>query len=97
LRAACPASEVELAFLESMAPTLPETLARLDSMGVVRVTVVPLFLSQGGHLKDDLPRLLSDARRASPTMEIRVAAALGDAEALTDAIADWALDQHKAF
>ena len=57
-------------------------------------TVVPLFLAQGGHLKEDLPRLLDDIRSHHPVLRIDVTSAIGDSEDLTNAIADWAFAQH---
>ncbi|HWQ37025.1 MAG TPA: CbiX/SirB N-terminal domain-containing protein [Burkholderiales bacterium] len=95
LRAACPEAAVELAFLESLQPGLADAAARLADAGVSHMTVVPLFLAQGGHLKEDLPRLVARIRQTHPAVRIRVTAAIGDSEALTDAIADWALAQHR--
>jgi sirohydrochlorin cobaltochelatase len=94
LRAAQPALRVELAFLELMEPGLARAVATLAGEGIGRITLVPLFLAQGGHLKEDLPRLLDDIRKQHPAVRIDVTAAIGDAERLTSAIADWALSEH---
>ena len=94
LRGRSPDTIVELAFLELMPPSLPDVAAQLVARGIGHITVVPLFLAQGGHLKEDLPRLLADLRRAHPGLQIETSPAIGDSEALTDAIADWALRQH---
>ena len=94
LRAAQPALRVELAFLELMEPGLAQAVATLAGEGIGRITLVPLFLAQGGHLKEDLPGLLDGVRRQHPTVRIDVTAAIGDAESLTNAIADWALSEH---
>ena len=85
---------VELAFLELMEPTLESAVAGLATEDIGRITVVPLFLAQGGHLKEDLPRLLDDIRKHYPALRIDVTTAIGDSEDLTNAIADWAFDQH---
>jgi sirohydrochlorin cobaltochelatase len=94
LRHKQPGTRVELAFLEMMQPTLESAIAGLAAEGIGRITVVPLFLAQGGHLKEDLPRLLDDIRRYHPALQIDVTAAIGDSEDLTNAIADWAFAQH---
>jgi sirohydrochlorin cobaltochelatase len=94
LRAAEPDVPVELAFLELMQPSLPEAVARLARGAIWRITVVPLFLAQGGHLKEDLPRLVEAIREKHPGIAIHVTSAIGDSETLTDAIADWARAQH---
>jgi sirohydrochlorin cobaltochelatase len=89
-----PETHLELAFLEMMRPSLTEAMAALAEGGFVHVTVVPLFLAQGGHLKEDLPRLLDDIRRHYPSLRMDVTQAIGDSEELTNAIADWAFAQH---
>jgi sirohydrochlorin cobaltochelatase len=89
-----PGTRVELAFLEMMQPTLESAIAGLAAEGIGRITVVPLFLAQGGHLKEDLPRMLGDIRSNHPALRIDVTSAIGDSEDLTNAIADWAFAQH---
>ncbi|MER2555357.1 MAG: CbiX/SirB N-terminal domain-containing protein [Thauera sp.] len=85
------APRVALAFLEFMAPTLPEAIATLVAEGARRVAVVPIFLAQGGHLKRDLPVLLDEARAAHPGCEITLATAAGEADPVVGAMADYAL------
>ena len=94
LRESSPNLPVQLAFLELMQPALADAVARMAADGITRITLVPLFLAQGGHLKEDLPRLLDDIRRSHPGVTIDVSQAIGDSEVLTAAIADWALAQH---
>lgn len=89
-----PRIRIELAFLELMQPTLDFAIAGLAAEGIGHITVVPLFLAQGGHLKQDLPRLLDDIRRDHPALRIDVTAAIGDSEDLINAIADWVFEQH---
>jgi len=97
LREGRPNMRVQLAFLELMQPALADAVAGMAAAGVTRITLVPLFLAQGGHLKVDLPRLLEEIRRSHPGVKIDVTQAIGDSEVLTSAIADWALAQHLSF
>jgi sirohydrochlorin cobaltochelatase len=97
LREARPNLPVQLAFLELMQPALADAVAGMAADGITRITLVPLFLAQGGHLKEDLPRLLDDVRRRYPGVTIDVTQAIGDSEVLTATIADWALAQHLSF
>src|SRR5262245_29985250 len=53
---------VELAFLELMSPALEDCVDQLAASGHRRITVAPLFLATGGHLKNDLPRLIDAVR-----------------------------------
>ena len=94
IRTARPGLRVELAFLELMSPGLPEAVDALAADGIRQVTIVPLFLAQGGHLRQDLPRLLDTVRGRQPRLRFELTSAIGDSPALTDAIADWALAQH---
>jgi sirohydrochlorin cobaltochelatase len=94
IREARPGLRVELAFLELMSPALGEAVAILAQAGIRRITLVPLFLAQGGHLKEDLPRLLDAIRRDNPGVRIESTSAIGDAPELEAAIADWALSRH---
>jgi sirohydrochlorin cobaltochelatase len=94
LRQRQPGIRVEVAFLEMMQPTLESAIAGLAAENIGHITVVPLFLAQGGHLKEDLPRLLDDIGRHHPALRIDVTAAIGDSEDLTNAIADWVFAQH---
>jgi len=94
LRDARPGLPVQLAFLELMQPALADVVAGLAAGGVTRITLVPLFLAQGGHLKKDLPRLLDEIRSSHPGVSIDVTQAIGESERLTAAIADWVLDRH---
>jgi sirohydrochlorin cobaltochelatase len=83
---------VELAFLELMEPALAECVARLVKAGHRNITVAPLFLAQGGHLKQDLPRLMKGLSARHPTAEITVLPPIGEVTELLNAIADWLVD-----
>lgn len=80
---------VELAYLGSMPPSLEdaaEVLAREDAK---LITIVPLFLAQGGHIREDLPKIVHDIRGLHPKSEFRVTPALGDAPEMLDAMEAW--------
>jgi sirohydrochlorin ferrochelatase len=80
---------VELAFLELMQPDLPTVAAQQVAAGSRRVTVIPVFLGQGGHVRRDLPQLLEQLRQAHPGVEVRTVAAVGEDEAVLQAIAAY--------
>jgi sirohydrochlorin cobaltochelatase len=89
LAAKRPDLTVELAFLEFMAPSLESTAGRLAAAGHPRISVAPIFIAQGGHLKHDLPQILDAIRTAHPSTTIELLPALGDIESLLDSIAQW--------
>jgi len=90
-RAGVPA---ELAFLEHMQPDLTTAIERLAARGVERVTLVPLFMGRGGHLRRDLPQIVARACEANPGVLVRTTDAVGEVDILLNAITDWVLDEH---
>ncbi|AIO74879.1 CbiX/SirB N-terminal domain-containing protein [Burkholderia multivorans] len=93
LRAAGSAAQVSLAFLELMTPSLDAAVAAQVAAGCTRVTVVPVFFGQGGHVRRDLPQLIDACRAAHPGVEIRCATAVGEDDGVLDAIARYCIDQ----
>ena len=88
--AAHPEAKVSLAFLELMQPDLEQAVGELAAQGIARITLVPLFLAQGGHLKKDLPELLRAIAATYPRVSFRVTPAIGEVAHILGAIADWA-------
>ena len=89
LTASRPECRVELAFLELMAPNLEEAIERLVAEGAVAITVFPLFMAQGGHLKQDLPRILDDIRARHARIPIALEKPIGEVPEVLEAIATW--------
>ena len=92
LRTRLPGRHIELAFLESMPPTFEEAAARIAGAGKVQVIVAPLFLGQGGHLREDIPNRIALACKRHPGLEFRQLPPLGDAPGVLEAIAAWIQD-----
>lgn len=82
---------LELAFLEFMAPDLPEAARRLAARGVTSMQVVPLFFGPGGHLRAELPELVARSMGELPGVRIEVAAAAGEDPRVIAALAHYAL------
>jgi sirohydrochlorin cobaltochelatase len=90
-----PATAVMLAFLEQMQPNLPEAIGMLAGQGIERVTVLPLFMAQGSHLREELPRIVARACEDNPGVLVRTSAPVGEVECLLQALADWAVAEHE--
>ena len=95
IRAQAPDTPVDLAFLELMQPGIQECLTSLAKQGVERVSVVPIFLAAGRHLREDLPALIAPIQSQFPDLEIIVTAPIGDIPEFQAAIATLALAQAK--
>ena len=84
-----PEVRVVLAFLELMSPRLPDVAAALIAEGIVDITLVPVFLGQGGHVLRDLPLMVDELRVAYPQAAIKVVEAAGENEAVLKALSDY--------
>ena len=91
-QARMPAVPVSLAFLELMEPRLPEHVAALAAQGVTEVTIVPVFLGQGGHLLRDLPLMVEQLRADVPQLTITVAGAVGEDPGVLDAMTAYCVN-----
>ncbi len=80
-----------LAFLECMTPSLPEAIDEMVAQGVLQITVIPVFLAVGSHVRQDLPLLLEQARQKYPELCIEASAAIGEQPEIQIAIAQFAL------
>ncbi len=59
----------------------------LRADGVRSLRVVPVFLGMGGHLKEDLPKVVAGIRETYPDMEITVEPPIGEQPEVIAAIA----------
>jgi sirohydrochlorin cobaltochelatase len=93
VRAARGAGPVTLAFLELMQPDLPAAIAEQAGLGCRMITVIPVFLGQGGHVRRDLPAVIERCRSAWPEVEIRCTETVGENAAVLAAIAQFCIDR----
>jgi sirohydrochlorin cobaltochelatase len=91
VRAGRPGLQVELAFLEFMSPNLTEAGQRLVDSGCNDVAVVPLFLGAGGHVRKDLPALLTGLAHTHPRVTWRLQHAIGEIDTVIHAMAEAAM------
>ena len=89
VQASVPERAPMLAFLELMTPDLGSAIAAQVARGFTEVRVVPLFLGQGGHLREDVPVLIERARRDHPGIAISLAKAAGEDDNVIDALAAY--------
>ncbi len=88
-QARMPDVTVTLAFLELMEPRLPEQVAQLVADEVQEITVVPVFLGQGGHVLRDLPLMVDQLRLDYPALAIKVVGAVGEDASVLDAMTNY--------
>ncbi len=86
LKRQLPAVAVALAFLEHGA-SLDEAVAALAAKGAVSIRVVPVFLGQGGHVKEDLPKLVAAVGADHPGQKLVLEKSIGEQQQVVEAIA----------
>ena len=91
LRAIAPGLDVELAYLEHLAPSLRNAIRGLAARGVSSIRVVPLFFGRGGHLREDVPRLIAAIASELPSVAIELMLPAGDDVEVQQALAAFCL------
>ncbi len=95
LQQTLPGTPVIVAFLECMQPTLAEAVAQLATRGTTSLTLIPMFLARGGHLKEDLPKRLERVRQQHPELHFNISPAIGEVDAILHSLADWVYHEHQ--
>jgi sirohydrochlorin ferrochelatase len=83
-----PEANVSYCFLQFAEPGISKALATLDDAGLSDVTVVPFFLYEGIHIREDIPEILAEVAAERPHMRIVLTPVLGIDERLADIVWD---------
>ena len=86
-----PGLPVRCAYLELTEPDLPAAAAELAGLGAREVSIVPLFLGVGRHVREDLPGLADALREAHPDILWRLQPPVSEDAALLDLLASIAI------
>src|SRR5262245_58386992 len=86
-----PDLDVQLAYLEHLPPSLEEAVRGLAQSGVRTIRVVPLFFGRGGHLRDDVPRIVATIGAELPEVTIEVTLPAGDDPAVQRCLASYCI------
>ena len=70
-----------------MQPSLPDCTVALYADGVRSLRVVPVFLGSGGHLKEDLPKIVAEVRAKFADLAITLEPPIGEQPEVISAIA----------
>jgi sirohydrochlorin cobaltochelatase len=82
-----PDAEVRLAYLEQMQPPLAQAIKELVEKNCATIRVVPVFLGQGGHVRNDLPTMVSAIQGAYPHVKFLLEPPIGEQASVIEAIA----------
>lgn len=87
LLASHPGWRVACAYLELQEPDLAAATVQLVASGVSTVTIVPMFLGAGRHVREDLPALVETLRASWPGVHFTLQAPVGEDPRVLDLLA----------
>ena len=90
-----PDAKIETAFLEHMTPTLEDAASGLIGGGATEVSIVPVFIANGGHLREDLPRRVEALSEKHPGIPVRIAPPIGEVDTILASITGWIEGLHR--
>lgn len=93
IRSRRPELAVRLAFLELMAPDLLLAGEELVATGCNTLQVVPIFLGQGGHVREDVPALFDALRKRYSRVDVTLSRAAGEDGGVIDALASFCIQE----
>ena len=77
-----PHRSVQGAFLELAKPNISEAIEKCIADGATEITIIPLMLFPGRHVKDDIPRIMEEARAKHSAVDFHYAGPLADHPAM---------------
>jgi len=79
-------TEVRLAYMEFVNPTLMDVARECLGQQILRLKILPLFLSTGAHLATDVPEQVNQAKAQFPQLEVELLSPIGEDPRLTGLI-----------
>ncbi len=83
---------VRLAYMQFVEPTLDDVADEASRQAIDTLKLMPLFLSAGGHVREDVPRLVRQALQRRPGLSIEVLPPVGEHPAFGNLVVDWACE-----
>lgn len=81
-------TNIDFAFLQFSENLLAAGLDRLVKKGCNNIHVIPYFLFDGVHVREDIPAALAEYHRANPGVRLHLGKTLGTDERLAAILAD---------
>ena len=79
---------IEIAYMEFGERNIPAGLDSLVAGGADEIAVVPYFLFNGMHIREDIPAVLEQYKAANPDIKIKMGSPLGADPRLAEILAD---------
>lgn len=79
---------VEIAYMEFCEPNIGQGIKTLADKGVDKIKVVPYFLFEGIHIREDIPREIERALNDYPNISVEMGKTFGADRRLAQILAD---------
>jgi len=86
-------TKVRLAYMEFIQPTLMDVARECVEQQILRLKILPLFLSIGTHLATDIPEQVNEVRAPFPQLEVEVLAPVGEDPRLAGLIQQMVIER----
>ncbi|MBL1292870.1 MAG: CbiX/SirB N-terminal domain-containing protein [Thiotrichales bacterium] len=86
LNSAVKFAAVSSAFLELAEPSIPDAIDYAVLAGAKRIVIMPYFLSEGRHVGEDIPNIVSASRLKHDDCEIEITPYLGQSPAIVEVL-----------
>jgi len=70
--------------MELAEPSLEDVVANLSEKDILKVVVIPYFLFNGNHIKEDIPEKLDALKELYPAMEFSFGSPIGKEPLMAD-------------
>ena len=90
LRSRLQSEFVRYAALQFNEPDLPEVIESLADEGVTELIIMPLFMVDGNHIRQDIPEIIRDEEAKYPALKIKVAEHIGPDVRIADILIERA-------
>ena len=80
----------EAAFLQFAEPSLENVIESYFEKGVHDLTIIPVFLYPGVHIKEDVPGIIDQLQEKYPTLTVKIADPIGADPKLVSVLQDRA-------
>jgi len=83
---------VRAAYLQFSPPTLLDAVTSAAEEGFRRISILPLFISAGGHVARDVPQQAAQAQQHWPDLEISILPRIGEDDRFIELVGQLVLE-----
>ena len=69
---------LQLAYMDLVEPSLFSVTKQLSNNGIKKIKILPLFMSSGGHIDKDIPKLVKELKVKFPSIDFEILPPIGE-------------------